>query len=196
MITTHSHWDWEEAVIERHQSEKPYAPENGEPLKFKVGDEVIYTNDYGVQFKQTVTGFYQPDQINSLYATGYRYLLDTDCYWMPVRESSLQSVEWAMEVIARHQMEKPFAPENGDSLKFEVGDNVIHTDDDGNQLRREIVAFYKPEGVNSLYATGYRYFLGGGDYCIPAKESSLQASSLKKANYVSEVSVNDTYAMY
>ena len=51
---------------------------------------VIYTNDYGVQFKQRVTGLYQPSEPCSLYATGRRYLLDTDCYWMPVAEANLE----------------------------------------------------------------------------------------------------------
>ena len=31
-----------------------------EALLFKVGDPVIYRNDYGVEFHQRVTGFFRP----------------------------------------------------------------------------------------------------------------------------------------
>ena len=40
-----SHWEWMEEVIRKHDAEHPFAPENGQPLKFKPGDKVIYTND-------------------------------------------------------------------------------------------------------------------------------------------------------
>ncbi|MBC3871734.1 hypothetical protein HV832_16245 [Undibacterium oligocarboniphilum] len=77
-------------VIAQHENEKPHAPENGSPLKFKVGDSVIFTNDYGVTFKLKITGLYQPEPINSLYATGSRYLLSGSSPWFPCKESSLQ----------------------------------------------------------------------------------------------------------
>ena len=83
------HGDWQKEVILRHNAESPFAPENGQPLKFGIGDHVIYTNDNGVVFNQKITGFYKPEPIDSLYATGCRYLLNTDCYWMPVRENNL-----------------------------------------------------------------------------------------------------------
>lgn len=85
-----SHWEWQERMIKQHDAEKPFAPENGTPLAFKAGDPVIYTNDQGVEFHLNVTGLYQPNPIDSLYATGYRYMLDWDCHWMPVRESNLR----------------------------------------------------------------------------------------------------------
>ena len=88
-----SHHDWETEIIAQHARETPFAPENGQPLKFGVGDAVIYTNDYGVSFgPRRVTGLYQPDMPSSLYATGYRYYLDKDSHWMPVKESSLSAV--------------------------------------------------------------------------------------------------------
>lgn len=88
-----SHHDWETEIIAQHARETPFAPENGQPLKFVVGDAVIYTNDYGVSFgPRRVTGLYQPDMPSSLYATGYRYYLDKDSHWMPVKESSLSAV--------------------------------------------------------------------------------------------------------
>lgn len=84
-----SHWEWQEKVVAQHDLEKPFAPENGEPLKFKIGDPVIYTNDYGVSFRLRITGFYQPAEPCSLYATGRRYLLDWSCPWFPVKEAQM-----------------------------------------------------------------------------------------------------------
>lgn len=63
--------------------------ERGRPLpkKFKVGDKVTFTNDYGVAFKglQVVkvgAHWVRPEQ--------WHYWVDpTDCPWMPKKESSL-----------------------------------------------------------------------------------------------------------
>lgn len=85
-----SHHEWAEEVIAQHDELKPFAPENGESLKFNIGAPVIYTNDYGVSFPLRVTGHYKPETPCSLYARGYRYLLDKDSHWMPVKEDSLQ----------------------------------------------------------------------------------------------------------
>jgi hypothetical protein len=86
-----SHYEWEEEVIARHNSERPFAPENGNPLKFKVGDNVIYTNECGLKFNKVVTGFYKPDKVTGLYARGYRYFLNTDDkYPFPKKESELR----------------------------------------------------------------------------------------------------------
>jgi len=84
-----SHHEWSEAVIAQHDIDKPFAPENGQELKFTIGESVVYTNDYGVSFNQKITGFYKPEQTTSLYAVGYRYFLDKDSHWMPVKESNL-----------------------------------------------------------------------------------------------------------
>lgn len=59
-------------------------------LRFKIGDAVIYTNDFGAQFHSRVTGFYQPAGPCGLYALGRRYFLDSSSPWMPVAESSLR----------------------------------------------------------------------------------------------------------
>ena len=88
-----SHYEWEVVVLQKHNEEKPFSPENGQTLKFKVGDPVIYTNDYGVSFALRVTGLYLPKQPCCLYATGSRYLLDKSSYWMPVSEDCLRSDE-------------------------------------------------------------------------------------------------------
>ena len=62
-----------------------------QPLRFTIGDAVIYTNEYGTQFRRRVTGFYRPTGLSGLYARGARYLLDSSSPWMPVSESSLRS---------------------------------------------------------------------------------------------------------
>lgn len=89
ILKAQSHGDWQKEVIEQHNLRKPFAPENGQELLFKIGDKVVYTNDNGVSFIKKVIGLYQPNPIDSLYACGHRYLLDTDCYWMPVKEDNL-----------------------------------------------------------------------------------------------------------
>lgn len=85
-----SHHDWVEEVIAQHDLEKPFAPENGTPLAFNPGDSVIYTNDYGGQYVMTVVAHYKPTFRCSLYACGFRYLLNSSSPWMPVKESSLR----------------------------------------------------------------------------------------------------------
>ena len=73
---------------------KAVAPAATNELSFKAGDPVIYRNDYDVEFHRRVTGFFQPangcDLDARLYESGYRYMLDTDCYWMPVKEENLR----------------------------------------------------------------------------------------------------------
>ncbi len=86
-----SHQQWQEEQIKLHDITKPFAPENGTALQFKVGDAIVYTNDQGASFNNRVIGLYQPKEPCSLYASGYRYLLDTDCHWMPVKEANLQA---------------------------------------------------------------------------------------------------------
>lgn len=86
-----SHQEWEEEVTAQHDAQKPFAPENGQPLRFKIGDPVIYTNPAGIDFPLRVTGFYQrPDSPDGMYATGARYLLDWNSPWYPVPESRLR----------------------------------------------------------------------------------------------------------
>lgn len=88
-----SHWEWAEEVWRKHEAEKPYAPENGQPLKFKPGDLVQYTNPVGVVFQFRVTRLYTPrTEFDSLYARGARYYLDWECPWYPVAEASLQPI--------------------------------------------------------------------------------------------------------
>ena len=92
ILISENHHEWAERIIAEHDKNKPFAPENGEQLKFSVGDEVIYTNEYGVEFKRRITGFYTPEKKDTTYARGGRYMLDYDCFWVPVKESSLRKL--------------------------------------------------------------------------------------------------------
>ena len=86
-----SHWSWVEEFSARHDAHKPFAPENGQPLQFKAGDPVIYTNPAGVEFALRIGGFYErPASPDGMYAMGARYLLEWDCPWYPVVESRLR----------------------------------------------------------------------------------------------------------
>lgn len=86
-----SHQEWVEEITAQHDAEKPFAPENGQPLKFKIGDPVIYTNEDIGTFRLRVTGFYtRPAGPCGRYATGSRYLLDWNCPWFPAEEAQLR----------------------------------------------------------------------------------------------------------
>lgn len=37
-------------ITAEHDARKPFVPENGQPLRFKIGEAVIYTNQFGAQF--------------------------------------------------------------------------------------------------------------------------------------------------
>lgn len=51
-----SHHEAIARLIKEHDEIKPFAPENGQKLKFKVGDKVAYINDYGCIFEgKTIT---------------------------------------------------------------------------------------------------------------------------------------------
>ncbi|UOB04352.1 hypothetical protein [[Acidovorax] ebreus] len=55
-----SHHDYILEITAEHDAFKPFPPENGQPLRFALGDAVIYTNGFGAQFRCRVTGFYRP----------------------------------------------------------------------------------------------------------------------------------------
>ena len=68
-----------------------FAPENGQSLKFKIGDRIVYTNPQGVKFNLKVTGFYKKmSNDDAMYAKGARYLLDWDCPWYPAEEKRME----------------------------------------------------------------------------------------------------------
>ena len=89
-LFVYNHADWQKEIIEQHNAQKPFAPENGNKLLFKVGDDVIYTNENGVSFNLKIAGLYQPNPIDSLYAVGRRYLLNWPCFWFPIKECDLE----------------------------------------------------------------------------------------------------------
>ncbi|GAO24345.1 hypothetical protein ALISP_4165 [Alicycliphilus sp. B1] len=86
-----SHHDYIIEITAEHDALKSFAPENGQALRFAIGDAVIFTNEFGVQFRLRVTGFYRPAGLSGLYARGARYLLDSSSPWMPVSEASLRT---------------------------------------------------------------------------------------------------------
>ncbi|HGW4115855.1 TPA: hypothetical protein ACNH4I_002817 [Serratia marcescens] len=85
-----SHHDWIIEITAQHDALKPFAPENGQPLRFAIDDTVIYTNEAGLRFRLRIAGFYRPTEPSGLYALGARYLLNSSSPWMPVSESSLR----------------------------------------------------------------------------------------------------------
>lgn len=77
-------------LIKEHDKIKPFPPENGKELKFKVGDKVTYINDYGCIFEgMTITKVMSRADNEGLYCSGRRYYIDSDCPWMPVEEANL-----------------------------------------------------------------------------------------------------------
>lgn len=85
-----SHHEAMRQVIKEHDETSPFSPQNGEPLKFKVGDRVTYVNDYGCIFTgKTITKLMERADDESLYCSGHRYYIDSDCPWMPVKEANL-----------------------------------------------------------------------------------------------------------
>ena len=86
-----SHHEAIARLIKEHDEIKPFAPENGQKLKFKVGDKVTYINDYGCTFEdKTITKIMERADDESLYCSGRRYYIDSDCPWMPVEEANLR----------------------------------------------------------------------------------------------------------
>lgn len=51
---------------------------------FKVGDAVVFTNDYGVKFDLTVRGF-----AKEVHGSGRFVYVFTDAWWFPVKPASL-----------------------------------------------------------------------------------------------------------
>lgn len=74
---TSSHHDYTLEITAQHDALKPFAPENGRPLRFAIGDAVIFTNEFGAQFRLRITAIYRPTGLSGLYARGARYLLDS-----------------------------------------------------------------------------------------------------------------------
>lgn len=82
--------------------------------------------------------------------------------------------EWVSRIIAQHDKDKPFAPENGRPLAFNPGDPVIYTNEAGLKFALTVSGHYKPPYPCGLYARGYRYTLDSGSPWMPVPETSLQ----------------------
>lgn len=64
-------------------------PESPIPCPFKVGDDVIYTNDQGCEYRKKVIGF-TPEP--AIFGDDVRFVyVHTDCWWMPVALRSLRA---------------------------------------------------------------------------------------------------------
>lgn len=57
------------------------------PCPFKVGDEVIYTNDYGVKFRFKVRGFTR--ELHEWNHGRFVYIF-TDCWWFPADPAQMR----------------------------------------------------------------------------------------------------------
>ena len=85
-----SHHEMMKLTIEEHDRGQPFAPENGCPLKFRVGDKVTFVNENGCEFVgHTITRIMKREEDEILYCQGYRYYIDSDSPWFPVKESQL-----------------------------------------------------------------------------------------------------------
>lgn len=123
-----------ESSILFHDTHRPFAPENGQALKFNVGDKVVFTNDYGKEFPLTITGLYQQGQ---LYCYGYRYLVNTDSPWFPAKESSLRSENEIIENDPNREFDdwgrEIFRTKNG-KIVVDVDGDLYATNDYGEPL--------------------------------------------------------------
>jgi hypothetical protein len=59
-----------------------------------IGTKVTFVNDYGVKFpRKTITGYFTTELTSGIhfrmYERGFRYFIDTDAPWMPVRTDQL-----------------------------------------------------------------------------------------------------------
>ena len=83
-----------EELIEEAERTRPYAPENGKPLRFKVGDAVQYYSDGGtlvLPMVYRISALMTKAENPGWYAMGYRYWLDSaKPTWMPVAELNLR----------------------------------------------------------------------------------------------------------
>jgi len=74
---------------DQERKPKDLITESPIPCDLKVGDLVIFTNDYGVQFKLTVVGFCVPSEC---LPERFIYLND-DSWWFPHKRDQLALVK-------------------------------------------------------------------------------------------------------
>jgi hypothetical protein len=90
--------------------------------------------------------------------------------------------DYVENLIVDHDALKPFAPENGKSLKYAIGQRVIYTNDYGVSFCFEITDFFKRATDPGLYAAGYRYLVNSSSCWMPIKELSLSIASAELEN--------------
>jgi hypothetical protein len=117
-----SHWEYVDRVVAEHDDNKPFAPENGQPLKFKTGDAVIYTNPNGIEYYLTVKGLYERQTQGAMYARGARYLLDWSCHWYPAMEANMRAATLSKDDYIR--IDRRLRPR-----KNNLGQEIASTDE-------------------------------------------------------------------
>lgn len=79
----HHKQEMEEYIESQLSSEPPVS------CDFKVGDKVIFTNYYGVEFELKVIGF---SKDNDLFKYGNFIHLNSGAYWFPHKPSELRHI--------------------------------------------------------------------------------------------------------
>lgn len=75
------------SMLERWYDKNDMVNEPPVPCDYKVGDSVIFTNDYNVEFgPHKVLGFTKPEDMNH----GRFIHIDYDCAWFPVKPEELR----------------------------------------------------------------------------------------------------------
>lgn len=76
-------------VADRWYANNEMVSEPPRPCEFKVGDIVMFTNDYGIEFgPYKVLGYTTPE--NEMH--GHFIHIDYDCVWFPTSPESLKKV--------------------------------------------------------------------------------------------------------
>lgn len=62
------------------------------PCEFKLNDKVIFTNDYGVSFEQTVIGFAADDSFNGRFVHAISDTWEGSAGWFPHHPNQLKLI--------------------------------------------------------------------------------------------------------
>ena len=67
-----------------------------QPTQFKLGDKVIFTNDFGIEFEEEVIGYSKYDPMYTRYGH-FIHIIPTsgleEAFWYPHRENQLRKIE-------------------------------------------------------------------------------------------------------
>ena len=81
--------------------------------RFNVGSIVIFTNEFGVEFKRAIIGFAKPETLG--YERHHCIQLDKSCYWVPVPTFSLR---FEGEPAPEMYLTRDLTLKNGQKAKF------------------------------------------------------------------------------